>query len=548
MEKQKILIVDDSAMNRMLLEDILEEQYDVMEAEDGMQALEILAENESDFWLVLLDIMMPEMDGFDVLNHINKHYWSDRIVVMMISSDDSPENINHAYSLGAFDYISRPFDPLIVRKRIANTLYLYARQHDLENAMKEQFYEQQKNNELMITILSHIVEFRNGESGVHIQHVKIITELLLKHLVQLTDKYSLSAEEIALIGMASAIHDIGKISIPEEILNKPGRLTDEEFAVMKTHSAIGAQMLADLPGELFESPLVKVAYEICRWHHERYDGRGYPDGLEGKDIPISAQVVAMADVYDALTSERCYKKAFSHEEALSMILEGKCGVFNPLLLQCLTETEDKLKKLLDVSKEREKEKTRDMKKKEDGRASHKKEQEMSAEQPGYMQLLYMDSLTKVFNRRYYKEYIQNVYDIEAAALIDVYNLKQINEDYGRDVGNLILQSTARRLSEVVRKSDYLIRYGGDEFLIVFNSMTKHTFEARLAEIGRSLDTVTVDGYPGLCTGVNIGGAYGTGNSEELFQRADDMLRQSKQTHQEVVICFLDEQESCTDNF
>lgn len=549
MEKQKILIVDDSAMNRMLLEDILEEQYDVMEAEDGMQALEILAENESDFWLVLLDIMMPEMDGFDVLNHINKHYWNDRIVVMMISSDGSPENINHAYSLGAFDYISRPFDPLIVRKRIANTLYLYARQHDLENAMKEQFYEQQKNNELMITILSHIVEFRNGESGVHIQHVKIITELLLKHLVQLTDKYSLSAEEIALIGMASAIHDIGKISIPEEILNKPGRLTDEEFAVMKTHSAIGAQMLADLPAEQFESPLVKVAYEICRWHHERYDGRGYPDGLAGKDIPISAQVVAMADVYDALTSERCYKKAFSHEEALNMILEGKCGVFNPLLLQCLTETEDKLKKILDISKEREKGKICDIMKKEEenSKVSRKKEQEISAEQSGYMQLLYMDSLTNVFNRRYYKEHIQNVYDIEAAALIDVYNLKQINEDYGRDVGNLVLQYTAHRLSEVVRKSDYLIRYGGDEFLIVFNSMTKQTFEARLAEISRSLDTVTVDGYPELCTGVNIGGAYGTGNSEELFQRADDMLRQSKQTHKEVVICFLDEQESCTDN-
>ena len=287
MEKQKVLIVDDSEMNRVLLTDILEGQYEVTEAENGRQAMEILNQNETDFWFILLDIMMPEKDGFAVLEYIRQRYWNDRVVVMMISSDDSPENISRAYSLGAFDYIGRPFDPMIVRKRIANTLLLFARQHDLEKTVREQFLEQQKNNDLMVSILSHIVEFRNGESGLHIQHVKAITELLLRQLAQCTDRYALSEDKIALISTASAIHDVGKISIPAEILNKPGRLTPEEFEIMKTHAKIGAEMLSDLPTDQSSSELVEVAYGICRWHHERYDGRGYPDGLKGEEIPIA---------------------------------------------------------------------------------------------------------------------------------------------------------------------------------------------------------------------------------------------------------------------
>lgn len=342
MSKQKVLIVDDSEMNRALLTDILEGSYDVAEAEDGAQAIEVLSQNDEDFWLVLLDIIMPGIDGFGVLESIREHQWSNRVVVMMISSDGSPENINRAYSLGTFDYISRPFDAMIVHRRVENTLMLFARQDDLERRVKEQVVEQQKNNDLMISILSHIVEFRNGESGPHIQHVKGITELLLQHLLAMTDQYQLTEDDIQLIVTASALHDIGKVAIPEEILNKPGRLTDEEFAIMKSHSAIGSQMLLDLPEEQLASPLISVANAICRWHHERYDGRGYPDGLVGEEIPICAQVVSLADVYDALTSERSYKKAFSHEKALSMIIEGQCGTFNPLLLQCLTEASDEL--------------------------------------------------------------------------------------------------------------------------------------------------------------------------------------------------------------
>lgn len=342
MEKQKILIADDSEMNRALLAEILKEQYDVAEAENGAEAISLLSKQRADFSLLLLDIVMPEMDGLEVLACINKYHWNDTLAVIMISADDSPANIKRAYDLGAFDYISRPFDLTIVQRRISNTMFLYARQQRLEKIIAEQLQEQEKNNELMISILSHIVEFRNGESGLHILRVNTITKYLLKQLVQRTDQYFLSKADISLISTASALHDIGKISIPDIILNKPGRLTAEEFEVIKTHAMVGANMLSDLPIEQQEAPLVKVASEICRWHHERYDGNGYPDGLKGEEIPISAQVVALADVYDALTSERCYKKAYSHEESLKMILEGQCGAFNPALLLCLEEIADLL--------------------------------------------------------------------------------------------------------------------------------------------------------------------------------------------------------------
>ena len=337
MEKQKILIADDSEMNRALLAEILKEQYDVAEAENGAEAISLLSKQRADFSLLLLDIVMPEMDGLEVLACINKYHWNDTLAVIMISADDSPANIKRAYDLGAFDYISRPFDLTIVQRRISNTMFLYARQQRLEKIIAEQLQEQEKNNELMISILSHIVEFRNGEIGLHILRVNTITKYLLKQLVQRTDQYFLSKADISLISTASALHDIGKISIPDTILNKPGRLTAEEFEIIKTHAMVGADMLSDLPIEQQEAPLVKVASEICRWHHERYDGNGYPDGLKGEEIPIAAQVVALADVYDALTSERCYKKAYSHEESLKMILEGQCGAFNPALLLCLEE-------------------------------------------------------------------------------------------------------------------------------------------------------------------------------------------------------------------
>ena len=342
--KPKILIADDSAMNRAILVEMLGDGYDILEAENGREAVQIL-QSGSEIDLLLLDIMMPEMDGFEVLEQMKRCGWIEEVPVIMISAENGSAYVERAYDMGATDFIGRPFDMAIVRRRVTNTLMLYTKQKQLVGLVARQVYENQKSNNLMISILSHIVEFRNGESGQHVLHIRTATELILNHLIQKTDKYSLSAADIAMIGTASSLHDIGKINIPEEILNKPGRLTKEEFDIMKTHTTIGAHILENLPFQQKE-PLVEVSYQICRWHHERWDGRGYPDGLKGEEIPIAAQVVALADVYDALTSERCYKKAFDHDTAVKMILNGECGAFNPLLMECLTELSDALHKAL----------------------------------------------------------------------------------------------------------------------------------------------------------------------------------------------------------
>ena len=341
MERQTILIVDDAEMNRMMLSDMLGDQYDYVEAADGREALRILEKNVS-IDLILLDINMPEMNGFEVLEEMNRYHWIHEVPVIMITAEESVESMEHAYSLGVTDYIPRPFNVYIVRRRVENTLNLYVNQKRLMRLVSDQIAEKEENNTLMVSILSNVVEIRNHESGDHIRNIRRITELLLHQLVQKTKAYHLSEEDIALIKTASSLHDIGKITIPEEILNKPGKLTKEEFEIMKTHSAAGAQILEQMKyGQ--DKPLYRYALEICRWHHERWDGHGYPDGLMGEEIPISAQIVAIADVYDALTSERCYKKAYDHTTAIDMILNGECGAFNPLLLECLTETAPQLR-------------------------------------------------------------------------------------------------------------------------------------------------------------------------------------------------------------
>ncbi len=346
LRKKKILVVDDSEMNRSILADMLGDDYEILEATNGVEAIAAIKERESEITLMLLDIVMPRMDGFEVLSIMNKGGWIGNIPVIMISAETSSNLVNQAYDMGVTDYISRPFDGKIVRRRVNNTIMLYTKQKMLQGMIAEQILEKEKSSSLMVDILSNIVEFRNGESGLHVLHVRTITETLLKHLAEKTDQYDLNHTKIAMISLASALHDIGKISIDEKILNKPGRLTDEEFVIMKTHSAIGGDMLMNVAHRRDEE-LVKVAYEICRWHHERYNGRGYPDGLKGEEIPISAQVVAMADVYDALTSKRVYKPAFSHEKAVEMIMNGECGVFNPLLLECLQDVKEYLKEELE---------------------------------------------------------------------------------------------------------------------------------------------------------------------------------------------------------
>ena len=341
-EKSQILLVDDSKLNRMILAEILGDGYHILEAENGQECLEKLRAEARNIALVLLDINMPVMDGFEVLKAMNANHTIEDTPVIMISSEDSDAAIRRSYELGASDYVNRPFDARIVYRRVTNTIKLYAKQRRLVQMVSDQIRARENNTDMLVGVLSHIVEFRNGESGLHVRHIRMITELLLHRLLEISSRYSITAEQQDLIPLASALHDIGKIGIDEKILNKPGKLTPEEFEVIKTHSMLGAQILYDLDN-FSEQPLLQTAYEIARWHHERWDGKGYPDGLKGDNIPISAQLVSMADVYDALTSERCYKKAFSHEKAMQMILNDECGAFNPLLLQCLTNIQSDLK-------------------------------------------------------------------------------------------------------------------------------------------------------------------------------------------------------------
>lgn len=341
-ERQQILIVDDSQINCEILAEILKDEYRILEAANGEECINLLKQYGTGIALLLLDINMPVMDGFEVLALMNRKHWIEDIPVIMISSEDSASYVRRAYEMGASDYISRPFDVQVVHQRVSNTIKLYAKQRRLISLVTDQIREKEKNNQMMISILSQIVEFRNSESGSHVLHINIITGMLLERLMQKTDQYHLQWSDQFLITTASALHDIGKIGIDEKILNKPGKLTKEEFEIMKTHTLIGASMLKSI--EMYQNEkLLQVAYQICRWHHERYDGKGYPDGLKGEEIPISAQVVAIADVYDALVCKRVYKKAFSHETAIHMILNGECGAFNPLLLECLTDIQNRLK-------------------------------------------------------------------------------------------------------------------------------------------------------------------------------------------------------------
>ena len=341
-ERQQILIVDDSQINCEILAEILKDEYRILEAANGEECINLLKQYGTGIALLLLDINMPVMDGFEVLALMNRKHWIEDIPVIIIFSENSASYVRRAYEMGASDYISRPFDVQVVHQRVSNTIKLYAKQRRLISLVTDQIREKEKNNQMMISILSQIVKFRNSESGSHVLHINIITGMLLERLMQKTDQYHLQWSDQFLITTASALHDIGKIGIDEKILNKPGKLTKEEFEIMKTHTLIGASMLKSI--EMYQNEkLLQVAYQICRWHHERYDGKGYPDGLKGEEIPISAQVVAIADVYDALVGKRVYKKAFSHETAIHMILNGECGAFNPLLLECLTDIQNRLK-------------------------------------------------------------------------------------------------------------------------------------------------------------------------------------------------------------
>lgn len=339
--KQTILIVDDSKINQDILIEFLKDEYNYIKAENGKEAIDYL-NADTDIDLILLDINMPVMNGFEVLEIMAQKKWISKIPVIMISSEDSNNYIEKAYNYGIIDYISRPFNALIVNKRIHNTLQLYSNNKKLTQLVMEQVSEKEESNNIMIEILSLVVETRNHESGSHTMNIRLITNILLKYLFRKDNPYHLTKAQMAFIVTASSLHDIGKNAIPDFILNKTTRLTEEEFNIMKTHTTLGASFI-EQAAKNSDKPLFKIARDICRWHHERWDGSGYPDGLRCDEIPISAQIVSLADVYDALTSVRCYKGAYDHDTAIQMILSGECGAFNPLLLECLVDASDEIR-------------------------------------------------------------------------------------------------------------------------------------------------------------------------------------------------------------
>ena len=342
MRRRKLLIADDSEMNRAILANVLDQEFEIIEATNGKEVIIALQNYGTQISALLLDIVMPEMDGFEVLEEMNQRNWIEEIPTIMISAETSNTYIDRAFELGASDYINRPFVPGIIRRRIINAILLHNKKHQLMDVVADWFFRREKSNEVMVSILGYALGMRCGEKGMHMSGVSRLTGLLLQCLMKRTNRYALNPDDVDIICMAASLHDIGKLLIPEEILTKPGKLTAEEFAIVKRHTVIGADIIAEMPVYQNER-LVKYATMICRWHHERWDGKGYPDGLAGDNIPIAAQVVSVADAYDALTNERSYKEAFSHDTALAMLHNGECGSFNPLLLACMDELSDTLR-------------------------------------------------------------------------------------------------------------------------------------------------------------------------------------------------------------
>lgn len=779
-KKANVLIVDDSQLNRMLLCELLSNQYNILEAENGKKAIEII-KNKKNIDLILLDIIMPELDGYGVLEEMKKMDLLEFIPVIIISSDGNMSSMERAYELGATDYIKRPFESYIINRRIKNTLMLYEKQKKLMNLVEEQIQQRVSNNTTLINVLGHIVEFRNGESGLHIQHIQTITKMLLLQLSKKSNDYHLSDYDILLISTASSLHDIGKISIDEKILNKPGRLTPEEFEIIKQHSVIGAEMLKAIPNYK-NNKLLEIAYQICRWHHERFDGHGYPDGLEGDNIPISAQVVSLADVYDALTSERCYKKAYSHEQAMNMILDGQCGAFNPILLECLCDIEEEMKenlfedeeyadqevvsklkdelvvqkfnnpeiekvfeektlnineineitfeydaikdavyissqaaqclsvpdiiyhplheklpffrrktledlsrkahqttqenpsmdmkvyvhnegekywyrflantlwknnqyvgiigkivkdtkpevvqyidenKILKYSFEEMAKFVEELKKVfafvrlinvekhevsiiEDGKmmltkghcfdfwdrkdvcvnciskkAMMKKGQAVKLEfldhdvygviaqyveidsKPWVLEILcktredillgahgksqflekivsynrqyFKDVLTETYSRRYYEEYAKYMTDIDGVAMIDADDFKNINDHYGHAVGDMAIKSISNAIQSCIRSTDLLIRYGGDEFVLVLLDIPLNSFIDKLNKINERVQQTVMEGYEDVHLSITIGAVYGVVDIEEGIHQADQLMYKGKKSMRHVVL-------------
>ncbi len=351
MKKQTILIVDDVDINREILCEMFHE-YHTMQAENGREAIDMIAADPDAVSVVLLDVVMPVMNGVEVLEEMNRRGWMESIPVLLITGEATTQIEREAYCLGTSDIIKKPFDAAIVKQRTKNVIELYYNKRHLEEmvALQTKVLRKQKEellnmNDRIIDVMSNVVEFRNLESGDHVKRVKTFTNILAKYVAKEYPEYNLDAYAIKVITSAAALHDVGKIVIPDAILLKPGRLTQEEFETMKTHTTRGCDVI-DMLADIQQGQYGKISYDICRYHHERYDGRGYPDGLKGEEIPISAQIVSVADVYDALVNERCYKAAFTTEEAFRMITNGECGTFSPKLMKCLTLAKEKFESVV----------------------------------------------------------------------------------------------------------------------------------------------------------------------------------------------------------
>lgn len=347
-EPSTLLIVDDDDITRGILGNIFAEDYRILEAEDGEEGLEKLFACEDDICALFLDMMMPKMDGVQVLERLKDKNVLEHVPVFLITAETDDAVIKSAYQLGVMDVINKPVNPYIIRRRVHSVVELFRARQRLNNTVQRQEDELkiQANkiiqlNYGMIEALACAIEFRSGESGEHVRRLRSITRCMLRH-TKLGE--GLSTEEIDQIGLAAIMHDVGKIAIPDAILNKPGKLTKEEFEIMKTHSAQGEILIKSIP-QMHEHGVYHYACDIARHHHERWDGRGYPDGLKGDEISIYAQIVSLADVYDALVSPRVYKRSFTHEEAWNMIFNGECGAFNPDLLEHFALIEDRLKKM-----------------------------------------------------------------------------------------------------------------------------------------------------------------------------------------------------------
>lgn len=342
MEKDStILIVDDVDINRTLLSEIFKEDYNIIEAEGGEQAINIINQSENSISAVLLDLMMPGVSGLDVLRAMNESGKIQVVPVFLITAADSTELLQEGYNLGAIDVIAKPFIPNFLRCRVNNVIELYRHRNELEVIVDEQVERLNNLNRSLVETMATIIEFRDCESGEHVRRIRGLTKILMNNIGRLYPEYRMSKEEIRKITLASVLHDVGKISIPDNILNKPGRLTPEEFEIMKGHTIKGCEILKNIP-HILDKDVYEYSYDICRHHHERWDGNGYPDRLCGDDITIWSQVVSVVDVYDALTAKRVYKDALSHETAVDMIFNGKCGVFNPKVLKAFEASFDEI--------------------------------------------------------------------------------------------------------------------------------------------------------------------------------------------------------------